>query len=108
MKSSGAEEPAVQNRRRWWIFDVPVWSDWLFWIALVGGVASALFVLRGERWYRTSATPALTLTLAFAVQFLVGVLIVGVVGSILREYVRGRRQGPPEPDADSGPDSDPG
>lgn len=86
-----AVEPSMRGRRRFWLFDLPLWRDWLLWAALAGGVASALVVLNGERWYRTSSRPALTLGLAFAVQFVLGVLLVGVVGAVVREYVRGRR-----------------
>lgn len=86
-----AVEPPVTERRRFWLFDVPLWRDWLLWVALAGGVASALVVLNGERWYRTNTRPALTLGLAFAVQFVLGVLAVGVLGAVLREFVRGRR-----------------
>ncbi|MBX7159025.1 MAG: hypothetical protein K1X95_01925 [Acidimicrobiia bacterium] len=77
---------------RLWLFDRPVWRDWLLWLAVAGGAASALVVLNGERWYRTSTTPVLTLTLAFAVQFVIGALAVAVVGAVVREYIRGRRE----------------
>lgn len=77
-------------RRRLWLFDRPLWRDWLLWLALAGGVGSALVVFNGERWYRTSNTPVLTLSLAFAVQFVLGSLAVGVVGAVVREYFRGR------------------
>lgn len=87
-------DPPVQagRRRHVWLFDRPVWRDWLLWLAVAGGVASALVVLNGQRWYRTSAAPGLTLALAFAVQFVLGVLAVAVVGAVVREYLRGRRE----------------
>lgn len=80
------------QRRRAWVFDRPLWRDWLLWLALAGGIASALVVFNGERWYRTSTTPALTFALAFAVQFVLGILVVAVVLGIVREFVRGRRE----------------
>lgn len=90
---AGTQAPVGDaQRRRIWVFDRPLWRDWLLWLALAGGVASALVVFNGERWYRTSTTPALTFALAFAVQFVLGVLVLAVVVGIVREFVRGRRE----------------
>lgn len=88
------EATGRSERKRIWIFDRPLWRDWLLWLALAGGIASALVVFNGERWYRTSTTPGLTFALAFVIQFVLGVFVVAVVVGIVREFMRGRREGP--------------
>jgi len=76
------------NKR--WVFDKPVWRDWLLWVALAGAVATSLVPLTALKWYRTMDRAAVSLTLTMALLFLAGFLIVVVFCSVAREFVRGR------------------
>ncbi|HKX71924.1 MAG TPA: hypothetical protein VJM75_11875 [Acidimicrobiales bacterium] len=75
------------DRRRWWVFDRPLWRDPLFVIGIGVGLISVVSVILLRDEYGTGA-----FVLALVTSLPGGVFVSGIVLGTLREYVRGRRQ----------------
>lgn len=77
----------MQNADHWWVFDKPRGHDPLFLTALALGVVGAVTAIwRSDRY----GAGALILNIVLAVPY--AILLVGIAGGSIREYLRGRKK----------------
>ena len=70
----------------WWVFDRPLYRDWLF-------IAGLVLSLLGMIWMvvRSNEVGAAAFVVSMALAAPSGVLATGLIGGTVREYLRGRR-----------------
>ena len=71
-----------------WVFDRPVHTDALFWTGVVLGAAFVVLEVTSRQFDLLSVASQL---IAILYRFLVGLLVVGVVGGSARNFIRGYR-----------------
>jgi hypothetical protein len=75
----------VEDKMSWWVFDRPLMRDWLFLVGLVLGAVAVVQLIRDADEFG-----AVALVLAVVTGIPTGVLLAGILGGTVREYVRGR------------------
>jgi uncharacterized membrane protein YfcA len=78
---------ANAERSRWWVFDTPIWRDWIFWLAAVATFAGVQGTLAGYSGSTRGGPFLIDLALAVAVQL----VLFAVIPSSLRSVWRRRR-----------------
>jgi hypothetical protein len=75
----------VEDKVSWCVFDRPLMHDWLFLVGLVLGTVAVVQLIRDSDKFG-----AVALVLAVVTGIPAGVLLAGILGGTVREYVRGR------------------